>query len=57
MTLPRLYAMSDYWKDHPPLHLLVAAFFEVKPKGFAQSLDGGDLFGDLAAAGLRPENG
>jgi hypothetical protein len=23
--------MSQYWRDHPPLHLLVAAFLGVKP--------------------------
>ncbi len=30
MTLPRLIAMNSYWTEHPPLHLLVSAYFGVK---------------------------
>jgi hypothetical protein len=32
MDLPRLYAMNDYWESHPPIHLMVAAYFGIKPK-------------------------
>jgi hypothetical protein len=49
--------MSQYWRDHPPLHLLVAAFLGVKPatkqikdeKG--SSLD--QMVADFAIAGLK----
>lgn len=30
MTLPRLYAMNDYWKSHPPIHAMIAAYFGIK---------------------------
>ena len=26
LTLPQVYDLDDYWRVHPPLHLLVAAF-------------------------------
>lgn len=32
MDLPRLYAMNDYWHQHPPVHIMVAAYLGVKPK-------------------------
>jgi len=31
MDLPKLAALNDYWKTHPPIHLLVAAFVGFKP--------------------------
>lgn len=24
-------AMNEYWRDHPPLHLMVAAYLGIKP--------------------------
>jgi hypothetical protein len=27
MTLPRLAELGAYWKDVPPMHILVAAYF------------------------------
>lgn len=29
--LPRLAAMNAYWKDRPPVHLMVAAYLGIKP--------------------------
>lgn len=29
--LPRLDAMTRYWNDHPPVHVMVAAYLGVKP--------------------------
>jgi hypothetical protein len=56
MTLPRLYGMLDYWGDHPPVHILLAAFMGVKSskKGLAakSSHDLEDIIGDFAAAGF-----
>jgi hypothetical protein len=31
MDLPRLYAMNDYWQQHPPVHIMVAAYLGIKP--------------------------
>lgn len=30
LTLPRLEALYSYWRHHPPLHVLVAAYMGVK---------------------------
>jgi hypothetical protein len=57
MTLPRLYALSHYWNDNPPLHILVAAFLNVKPKVKAEEQSIDQLFSDFAAAGLTVKNG
>jgi hypothetical protein len=35
MDLPRLYAMNDYWQQHPPVHIMVAAYLGIKPKATA----------------------
>ena len=32
LDLPRLKALSDYWADHPPMHLMVAAYLDIKPR-------------------------
>ena len=31
MTLPRLAAMSEHWKQYPPVHKSVAAYLGIKP--------------------------
>lgn len=60
MTLPRLYQMGQYWRDHPPLHILVGAFFGVKSADQKQiekkeeSID--QMIADLGMAGLKMEN-
>ena len=56
MTLPRLYEMSEYWAEHPPLHLLVAAVVGAKPKKQETQENPFDLLGDLAAAGVKMED-
>jgi len=32
MTIPRLEALNLYWKDNPPLHVMVAAYFGIGKK-------------------------
>ena len=32
MTFPRLGALNRYWAEHPPIHLLAAAYVGYKPK-------------------------
>ena len=32
MTLPRLAALNAYWQDHPPTHLLLAAYVDFKSR-------------------------
>ena len=31
MTLPRLTVLSAYWQNHPPTHIALAAFLDIKP--------------------------
>jgi hypothetical protein len=56
MTLPRLQALNDYWRDHPPLHILLGSFLGVKPAAKIkeekeENLD--KLIADLSMAGLK----
>jgi len=51
MTLPDFYELCEYWRDHPPTHLMVAAYLGVgktaaKPKG-----DLGELLGTMGIGG------
>jgi len=32
MTLPRLQSLTAYWKKHPPVHIVAAAFAGIKPE-------------------------
>lgn len=56
MTLPRLEAMTEYWAEHPPTHVLVAAFMQAKSgskpkKPGAPQLDTDKLKEEIAALG------
>lgn len=31
MTLPQVEELLDYWQDHPPVHVLVAAYLGFEP--------------------------
>lgn len=54
MDLPRLNALYAYWADHPPIHLLVAAYFGIKPKDKSSK---NDTFTDIEnAAEFIPVN-
>lgn len=33
MDLVRLKHMGDYWRDHPPVHLMVAAYLGIGKNG------------------------
>ncbi len=37
LTLPRLYAMLDYWKQFPPLHESVAGALGIQPSSTESS--------------------
>lgn len=48
--IPRLRAMNKYWKDYPPLHILVQSFLgELPAKPAAPMTAGADLSGVEAA--------
>lgn len=32
LDVPRLTAMTEHWRHHPPVHVMVAAYLEYKPK-------------------------
>jgi hypothetical protein len=63
MTLPRLYGLNNYWRDHPPLHSLIGAFLGVKPadkpkqielsKKEEEEQELNRLIADLGMAGLK----
>lgn len=40
--MPRFFAYVDYFDEHPPLHLVVAAFAGVKPRRRRLPLSVGD---------------
>ncbi|HXS41982.1 MAG TPA: hypothetical protein VN766_17465 [Stellaceae bacterium] len=48
MTLPQVQELLDYWRAHPPLHLLVAAALGVTEKRSAE---------DFAALAALAPNG
>ena len=52
MTLPRLYALNEYWVDHPPVHIMVAAYLGIKPKAKIDN-QSGDMLAELLSAGLQ----
>jgi hypothetical protein len=37
VDLPMLAALQDEWRDHPPVHHLVAAYLDYKPSGGSSS--------------------
>lgn len=50
LTLPRLYAMLDYWKQFPPLREAVAAFVGVpQSRSPVKPLDNAALTRDMHA--------
>jgi len=54
MTLPRLYGLNEYWRDHPPLHILIGAFLGIKPASKSEQKDSFDsLVNDLISAGVK----
>lgn len=52
MTLPRLYALSKYWEENPPVHVLLAAFMGLKKKK-SEGANVEDFLADLSAHGVR----
>lgn len=39
LDLVRLQAINQYWAEHPPTHILVAAYLGVKPSPKSDSTD------------------
>lgn len=31
LDLPRIGHLNDYWREHPPVHILVASYMGIKP--------------------------
>lgn len=52
MTLPRLYSLTQYWRDNPPLHILIGAFLGVKPSGKSLKNKEPDLAELIAELGM-----
>lgn len=48
MTLPRLAAMLDYWRESPPTHILAAAYMDYKPQA-VQEIQKPQSVDDVAA--------
>jgi hypothetical protein len=43
VDLPRLEALNRYWKGHPPVHVMVAAYFGIKPEAEASDPESQDF--------------
>jgi hypothetical protein len=56
LDLPRLLALSEYWRDHPPVHVLVATFLDYKPKARSEVNTPEEIekFARLMGANLPP---
>lgn len=57
MTLPRLYGMMEYWQEHPPVHILMAAKLGLKSrrsrrKSSPKNEDMEKMISDFAGAGF-----
>ena len=60
MTLPRLNQLAKYWKENPPLHLMVAQYLGLSNKAVsndedAQEKNSKELFGLASEIGLSSE--
>lgn len=53
VDLPRLAALNTYWDNHPPVHVMVAAYLGIKPA--TASASGEQDFGELFAIGTMIE--
>ena len=31
LDLPRIQHLNEYWREHPPVHILVASYMGIKP--------------------------
>jgi hypothetical protein len=49
MTLQRYEAMQRYWLQHPPVHILVAAYLDYKPPKLALPKASNNNLGELLA--------
>lgn len=52
--IPRLMAWNRYAADHPPLHLMVAAYLGIKPKS-QSTKSAEDLVTELAQGGIQAQ--
>jgi hypothetical protein len=53
MTLPRLYAFNRYWENHPPVHIMVAAYFGIKAKPEKKKETSEEMIAELAGMGFQ----
>jgi len=51
MTLPDFYELCDYWKEHPPMHLMVAAQLGAGKAGAERKGDLGELLAAMGRGG------
>jgi hypothetical protein len=54
MGLREYAAMCRFWLDHPPVALMVAAYFGIKPKPKASRNSEADLLEMMAMMGVSP---
>lgn len=55
MTLPRLHAMTEYWTQHPPVHILLGALLGIKSSTRDTSPNSNEaekIMAEFAAAGF-----
>lgn len=59
VDLPRLEALNRYWAGHPPVHVMVAAYFGIKPEDEASDPEKQDFtallsMGEFSQTGVFP---
>ena len=57
LDLPRIQCLNEYWREHPPVHILVASYMGIKPSsGIVQSeADEAEAIGMLGGNELSKE--
>jgi len=57
--LPRIEKLFAYWRNYPPMNILVAAFLGVKPKSKKpkSSQDLNQMMAELSALGFSADTG
>ena len=42
LDLPRIKHLNEYWREHPPVHILVASYMGIKPSSSVAQRSAGE---------------
>lgn len=54
LDVPRLTALTTYWRNNPPLHVMVAAYLGIKPKATPKENDPAEIDAFVSALKFVP---